>query len=80
MTKLIKNLHKLPYEESLKQIYLPSLEYRQMREYMIQIFKTARNLNSKFSIRVKSSLLIFSLGMHKRISTKAYEYISRDVV
>ena len=43
MTKLIKNLHKLPYEESLKQIYLPSLEYRQMREYMIQIFKTARN-------------------------------------
>ena len=42
-SKLIKNFHNFPYEERLKQINLRSLEYCQMREYMIQVFKIVRN-------------------------------------
>ena len=42
-TKLIKNFHNLPYEERLKLVNLPSLEYRQLRGDMIQVFKIARN-------------------------------------
>merc|ERR1712200_363117 len=41
-TKLIKNFHNLPYEERLKLVNLPSLEYRQLRGDMIQVFKIAR--------------------------------------
>jgi len=40
-TKYIKGLTNIPYEERLKSIKLPSLEYRLIRGDMIQVFKIA---------------------------------------
>ena len=40
-TKYIKGLTNVPYEERLKSIKLPSLEFRQIRGDMIQVFKIA---------------------------------------
>ena len=42
-TKHIKNLTNIPYEERLKLIKLPSLEYRLIRGDMIQVYKIANN-------------------------------------
>ena len=42
-TKHIKGLRDIPYEERLDIIKLPSLEYRQIRGDMIQVFKIANN-------------------------------------
>ena len=42
-TKHIKGLNEAPYEERLSKIKLPSLEYRQLRNNMIQVFKIANN-------------------------------------
>ena len=42
-TKHIKNLTNTPYEERLKLIKLPSLEYRLIRGDMIQVYKIANN-------------------------------------
>ena len=41
-TKYIRNLHNMTYEERLKKINLPSIEYRQFRGDQIQVFKIAR--------------------------------------
>jgi len=46
-TKHIKCLQSLDYEERLKKIQLPSLEYRQIRGDMLQVFKIARNYYDK---------------------------------
>ena len=40
-TKHIKGMSNLPYEERLKKIKLPSLEFRQLRGDMIQVYKIA---------------------------------------
>ena len=42
-TKHVKGLNKLTYEERLIKLQLPSLEYRQIRGDMIQVFKIAHN-------------------------------------
>ena len=42
-TKHIKGIQHLSYEKRLNKIKLPSLEYRQLRGDMIQVFKIARN-------------------------------------
>ena len=42
-TKHIKGLKDTPYEDRLKTIRLPSLEFRLMRGDMIQVFKIAHN-------------------------------------
>ena len=43
LTKHIKGLSNTPYEERLKYIKLPSMEYRQIRGDLIQVFKIAHN-------------------------------------
>ena len=43
-TKLIPRLHELPYEERLKELKLPSMEYRRKRGDMIQCFKIMNGL------------------------------------
>ena len=40
-TKYIKGLTNVPYEDRLKSVKLPSLEYRLIRGDMIQVFKIA---------------------------------------
>ena len=42
-TKHIKGLRDTPYEDRLNIIKLPSLEFRQIRGDMIQVFKIANN-------------------------------------
>ena len=42
-TKHVKGLNKLTYEERLNKLQLPSLEYRQIRGDMIQVYKIAHN-------------------------------------
>ena len=51
-TKLIPNLHDLPYEERLEALQLPSMEYRRKRGDMIQMFKIMNGL-----VRMKVSEL-----------------------
>ena len=48
-TKHVKGLQNLSYEERLKKLQLPSLEYRQTRGDMLQVFKIARNYYDKNS-------------------------------
>ena len=48
-TKHIKGLSKLTYEERLKKINLPSLEFRQKRGDMIQVFKIAKHFYDPLS-------------------------------
>ena len=43
LTKHIKGLRDTPYEDRLKIIKLPSMEYRQIRGDLIQVFKIAHN-------------------------------------
>ena len=49
-TKHIKGLSNIPYEERLEKINLPSLEYRQIRGDMIQVYKIAHNYYDKASV------------------------------
>ena len=56
-TKHIKGLSNLTYEERLQKINLPSLEYRQLRGDMIQVYKIAHNFYDKASVE---SLFNFS--------------------
>ena len=67
-TKLIKNFHNLPYEERLKLIKLPSLEYRQLRGDMIQVFKIARNFYD-----CSSTESIFDFNNNKKLRGHPYK-------
>ena len=48
-TKHVKGIHNLSYENRLKKLKLPSLEYRQARGDMIEVFKIIRNYYDYFS-------------------------------
>ena len=56
-TKHVKGLRDTPYEERLKIIKLPSLEFRQLRGDMIQVFKIANNYYDSITTK---SLFTFS--------------------
>ena len=43
-TKLIPHLYNVPYEDRLKELNLPSMEYRRKRGDMIQCFKIMNGL------------------------------------
>ena len=49
-TKKIPEVKKLPYEERLSRINLPSLEYRRFRGDLIETYKIAHNLYDKDSV------------------------------
>ncbi len=44
-TRLVRNLKGLTYEERLKQLGLPSLEYRRKRADMVQTFKILHDID-----------------------------------
>ena len=50
-TKHTKGLQNISYEERLKRIKLPSLEYRQLRNDMIQVFKIAKKIYDPVSTK-----------------------------
>ena len=41
-TKHVKSIYNLSYEKRLKKLQLPSIEYRQIRGDMLQVFKIAK--------------------------------------
>ena len=43
-TKLISHLHDVPYEDRLRALFLPSMEYRRKRGDMIQCYKIMNGL------------------------------------
>ena len=61
-TKHIKGLFNLNYEDRLEKIKLPSMEYRQIRGDMIQVFKIAKNYYDP-----KSTANIFQFNQSTRL-------------
>ena len=76
-TKHISGISKLPYEERLKKIKLPSLEYRQLRGDMIQVFKIAHNyydnasVDNIFTFNKDSRLRGHNLKIIKKFTNKS---------
>ena len=62
-TKHIKGISELPYEERLARIKLPSLEYRQLRGDLIQVYKIAHNFYNPVTTK---SLFTFSSSQRLR--------------
>ena len=73
-TKYIRNLHNLTYEERLKKINLPSIEYRQFRGDQIQVFKIARGFYDTASTET-----IFEFKKDTRLRGHMYKINKRHV-
>ena len=75
-TRYIKGLQNLTYEQRLKKIRLPSLEYRQIRGDLIQVFKIAKNMydpastQSLFEFDKNSRLRGHMYKIHKQFTNK----------
>eukprot|EP00794_Sanderia_malayensis_P009768 gene9768-10767_t len=52
-TKLIPSLNHLSYEERLRKLNLPSLEYRRLRGDMIEVYKQFNIYDSDVSLKLK---------------------------
>jgi len=58
-TKLIRGLSGLPYEERLRVLQLPTLRYRQLRGYMIQLYKYVNNkYDTNFSLQMQYKFML----------------------
>ena len=73
-TKHIKGLDKVPYEERLKQIKLPSLEYRQHRGDMLQVYKIAHNLYDS-----ASTASLFKFANDSRLRGHNFKLLKQSV-
>ena len=73
-TKHIKGISNLPYEDRLKKIKLPSLEFRQRRGDIIQVFKIAHNFYDPLSTNT-----IFNFASSSRLRGHNYK-ISKKFV
>ena len=75
-TKYIKGMHHMSYENRLRIIKLPSLEYRQLRGDLIQVFKIAKNFydpistESIFDFETSSRLRGHMYKINKQITNK----------
>ena len=72
LTKHIKGLWDKPYEERLRIIKLPSMEYRQIRGDLIQVFKIAHNYYDP--ITTKS---LFEFSNSQRLRGHNYKIIKQ---
>jgi len=73
-TKHIKGISNLPYEERLKKIKLPSLEFRQRRGDIIQVFKIAHNFYDPVSTNT-----IFNFSSNSRLRGHNYKISKQHV-
>ena len=80
-TRYIKGLQNLTYEQRLKKIRLPSLEYRQIRGDLIQVFKITKNMydpastQSLFEYEKDNRLRGHMYKIHKQFTNKT-KYIN----
>ena len=76
-TRYITGTKNLTYEQRLKKIKLPSLEYRQIRGDLIQVFKIAKNMydpastHSIFEFENNSRLRGHTHKIHKQFTNKS---------
>ena len=73
-TKHIKKLNDVPYEDRLRKINLPSLEFRQLRGDMLQVFKIAHNF---YDPDTTSS--IFKFNKNSRLRGHNFKIIKQRV-
>ena len=72
-TKHIKNLTNIPYEDRLKLIKLPSLEYRLIRGDMIQVYKIANNFYDPITTNS-----IFKFSSNTRLRGHNYKILKQN--
>ena len=73
-TKHIKGLDNVPYEQRLKRIKLPSLEYRQHRGDMLQVYKIAHNFYDS-----ASTASLFKFANNDRLRGHNFKLIKQSV-
>ena len=73
-TKHVKGLHDLSYENRLKKLNLPSLEYRQARGDLIQVFKIVRNYYDYLSTKS-----IFKMKNNSRLRGHEYKICKQAI-
>ena len=77
LTKHVKNMHLMTYEERLRKLKLPSLEFRQMRGDLIQVYKIANGIydplstNSIFDFSNNSRLRGHRFKINKQQTNKS---------
>ena len=88
LTKHVKGMQHLSYEERLKRTKLPSLEYRQMRGDLIQVYKIANDIydpvstNSIFEFTNNARLRghKFKINKQQVNKTKYLKFFSNRVI
>ena len=67
-TKHVKGMHKFSYEDRLKKLKLPSIEFRQIRGDMLQVFKIAKSL---FKFNSDNRLRGHNYKINKQVTNKS---------
>ena len=73
-TKHINGMSNIPYEEILRRIKLPSLEFRQLRGDMLQVFKITHDFYDP-----KSTSSIFNFSNDTRLRGHSFKIIKQRV-
>ena len=73
-SKHINGLSNIPYEERLRRIILPSLEFRQLRGDMLQVYKIAHNFYDP-----QSTSSIFNFSNDTRLRGHNFKIIKQRV-
>ena len=73
-TKHVKGLNKFQYEERLHKLKLPSLEYRQIRGDLIQVYKIAHNYYDPITTQG-----IFNFSDNQRLRGHNYKILKQRV-
>ena len=73
-TKHVQGIENLNYEERLRKIKLPSLEYRQFRGDLIQVFKITHGYYDKSSTKS-----LFSYSNDRRMRGHNYKIIKQSI-
>ena len=87
-TKHVKGLHDLSYENRLKKLKLPSIEYRQARGDMIEVFKIVRNyydyLSTKSIFKLKNNRRLrgheYMICKHATNKSKYHKFFSNRII
>ena len=86
-TKIVNLSFNLPYEERLKQLWLPTLEYRRLRADVIEVYKIINqydqiNINKFFTIMDNTTTRSNSIKLYKRrsrLNVRANIFSNREV-